>query len=132
MTPITAAERRQAFEHYLHRAITSGECVESSCDGMTRNMWAALRQAASERTDAAAAAARTAYDNDLVESRELVAIQRAVRAGEIAGNPRPTSEYRPEMITMNDAQPDAARAWLDANRLKPGEIYRSTVLDQPQ
>lgn len=131
MTPITDTERRQVFEHYLHRAVTLGECVESSCEGMTRNMWSALRQAALERTESSIAAARTAYDDDVIGSRELIAIQRAVRAGEIARNLRPTYDYRPEMITMSDAQPDAAQAWLAANRMNPGEIYRSEVLDQP-
>lgn len=131
MPPITDTERRGVFEHYLHRAVTFGECVESSCDGMTQTMWAALRRAAVERTAASAAAARTAYDDDRIESRELNAIRRAVRAGEIPRNLAPTSEYRSAMITTSDAQPDAARAWLDINRVTPGEIYRSEVLDQP-
>lgn len=131
MPPISDTERRQIFEHYLHRAITLGECAESSCDGMTQKMWAALRRAALERTAASAAAALTAYDDDIIESRELNAIRRAVTAGEIPRNHRPASEYRPEMITMSDAQPDATQAWLDANRVSPGEIYRSEVLDQP-
>lgn len=131
MPPITAAERRQVFEHYLRRAVEFGECTESSCDGMTQNNWAALKRAAGERNDASVAAAWAAYDDDIVESRELVAIQRAVRAGEIPRTPRPVIEYRPEMITMSDAQPDAARAWLEVNRSNPGEIYQTEVLDQP-
>jgi hypothetical protein len=129
--PITDSERRRVFEHYLGRALTFGECHESTCEGITREMWTALQQVADERTAESVAAARSAYEDEVTSWYEFAAVRRAVEAGEIPREQN-TSEYHPEMLTFGAAQLDAARAWLEANRMKPGEIYRSMVLEQPR
>ena len=131
MPPITDSERRQVFEHYLDRALTFGECHESTCEGITRDMWTALQQVADAPTAASVVAARTAYEHEVRSWYEFAAVRRAVEAGDIPRE-QDTSEYRPEMLTFGAAQPDAAKAWLEINRIKPSEIYRSMVLEQPR
>lgn len=128
--PMTDAQRRDWFDYYLHCAVFLGEANEAGCVGINRDTWMALERVARERTIEAVKDARTVFEHDLNGWKETLAVRQALETGEIPHDQRDKSVYYPEMVNWGSADVNAAKAWLEANRKNPGEIYREMVLDQ--
>ena len=126
---MTDDERRGWFDYYLRRAAFFGECNEAGCVGIDRETWMAPKRVTNHRTLGAVTDARAVFERELNLWKETAAVERALQAGEIPHDPRGNSVYYPEMVSWGSVDVQATKAWLEANRQNPGEIYRAMVLD---
>lgn len=124
----TDDELRETFDYLIRRAAFFGEYTESSCIGVDRETWIALKRVADERSAESVTAARIELERQMsgLYGLEQEAVWLATRAGEIETH----ADTRNHLTKHGYPVASAVDAWIDANRKNPGEIYRSAVVDK--